>query len=59
MRVEVFKGAGVQPWYVRLVADNHKNLNVSEGYLTKWNAQRAARKMFPELEPRVVQSAKR
>ena len=54
MRVEIFKGEGTQPWFVRLVADNHKKLNVSEGYLTKWNAKRAARKMFPDLEPQVV-----
>lgn len=39
-----------QEWYVRLVANNGKTLNTSEGYATKWNATRAAKKVFPNLE---------
>ena len=49
MRVELFKGEGRQPWYLRLVADNNKTLNLSEGYATRWNAKRAARKALPSI----------
>lgn len=48
--VQVFKGSGLQPWFVRLVSANGQVLAVSEGYLTKWNAKRAARKNFPGLQ---------
>jgi hypothetical protein len=48
LRVQVFKGGGQQPWYVRLVSQNGQVLSISEGYATKWNAKRAARRMFPE-----------
>ena len=49
MRVEIFKGEGRQPWFIRLMADNNKVLNVSEGYATRWNAKRAARKALPNI----------
>lgn len=49
MTVEIFKGEGKQPWFVRLIYDNNQKANVSEGYVTKWNAKRAARRMFPDL----------
>jgi hypothetical protein len=42
MRVQLFRGGGRQPWYVRLVSQNGQVLSVSEGYATKWNAKRAA-----------------
>jgi hypothetical protein len=45
----VFRGGGRQPWYVRLVSGNGQVLSISEGYATKWNAKRAARRMFPGL----------
>lgn len=48
--VEIFKGGGRQPWYVRLVAANGQTLSISEGYYSKWNAKRAAKRMFPGLE---------
>ena len=48
-RVEIFKGTGRQPWYVRLRADNGRILSVSEGYFSKWNAVRAAKRFYPEL----------
>lgn len=55
MRVEIFKGQGhVQNWYVRLVSGNNKVLNVSEGYFSKWNAKRAAKKTFPGVEIKYV-----
>jgi hypothetical protein len=49
LRVHVFRGGGRQPWYVRLVSGNGQVLSISEGYATKWNAKRAARRMFPGL----------
>ncbi len=49
MRVELHKGKGLQPWYLRLVGANNKTLVVSEGYLTKWNAKRAARKNLANI----------
>lgn len=45
---QIFKGLGRQPWYVRLVSPNGQTLTISEGYFSKWNARRAARKMFPD-----------
>lgn len=47
MTVQVYKGLGRQPWRVRLVSDNGRILTSSEGYATKWNARRAAKRMFP------------
>jgi uncharacterized protein YegP (UPF0339 family) len=53
LHVEIFKSATqpqrTQPWYVRLVADNGAILNRSEGYFSKWNAKRAAQRMYPGL----------
>lgn len=49
MRVDLFKGGGIHRWYLRLVASNGKTLALSEGYLTKWNAKRAAAKNFPGI----------
>lgn len=46
--VHIFRGGGAQPWYVRLVSSNGQVLSVSEGYFSKWNAKRAAHKMFPD-----------
>lgn len=37
-------------WYVRLVAANGEKLSVSEAYYSKWNAKRAAKRVFPNLE---------
>ena len=54
MRVEIYKGNGRHPWYVRLVAKNGETVASSEGYFSKWNAQRAAKKMFPRLEVTVI-----
>ncbi len=54
--VQIFKGGGRQPWYVRLVASNGQVLAVSEGYRTKWNAKRGARRMYPGLTVREVKA---
>jgi hypothetical protein len=60
LHVEIFKTdtapPRVHPWRVRLVAGNGRKLAVSEGYFSKWNAKRAARRMFPELEIKEVDS---
>ena len=45
--VQVFKGAGKHPWYVRAVSSNGQVMTTSEGYFSKFNAKRAARRMFP------------
>lgn len=52
--VELFKGDGRHPWYVRLRAGNGRVLAISEGYFSKWNAKRAARRMFPDLQIKEV-----
>jgi uncharacterized protein YegP (UPF0339 family) len=55
MRVELFPQKGVrfpgrrQQWFIRLVASNGETLAVSEAYVSKWNAKRAAAKNFPGL----------
>lgn len=57
---QVFKGdaskypGGYKQWYVRLVAANGETLATSEGYVTKWNAKRAAKKNFPEAKLVVI-----
>jgi len=53
MYVEVYKGKGKQPWYVRLRAYNGRVVTDSEGYATKANALRAAQNVFPLLEVKV------
>jgi uncharacterized protein YegP (UPF0339 family) len=52
--VHIYRGAGRQPWRIRLVSDNGRILSSSEGYATKWNAKRAAKRMFPNLPIREV-----
>lgn len=54
--VEVFRGRGIQPWYIRLKSPNGRVLSISEGYATRWNAKRAARRMFPGVEIREVRT---
>lgn len=49
MHIEIFKGSGVQPWRFRLVAANGETVAQSEGYLTRWNVQRAVRKALPGI----------
>jgi uncharacterized protein YegP (UPF0339 family) len=49
--VELAKGKGIQPWFLRLKNwKNGQTLAVSEGYVSRWNAKRAARKNFPGVE---------
>jgi len=43
-------------WYVRLVASNGQTLSISEGYWSKGNAKRAARRMYPGLTVREVEA---
>lgn len=49
MTVKLRKHDGRQPWRLHLVGDNGEELATSEGYATKWNAKRAARKNFPGI----------
>ena len=49
MRLELRKGQGVQPWRLYLLSANNKILSVSEGYFSKWNAKRAAKRNFPGI----------
>ena len=49
LRLQLVKGSGRQPWYLRLLAGNGEILATSEGYFSKWNAKRAARKNFPDV----------
>ena len=55
--VHIFKGKGlIQPWRIRVVASNGKVVSDGgEGYFSKWNAKRAARKNFPDLPIKVVE----
>ncbi len=51
MVTQLFKGTGRQPWYLRVVAVNGQVILVSEGYFSKWNAKRAARRLgLPVVE---------
>jgi len=45
--VHIWRGRGRHPWFVSLVSSNGQTLSISEGYYSKWNAYRAARRMFP------------
>ena len=60
LTAQVFKGetskypGGYKPWYVRLVAANGETLAVSQGYFSKWNAKRAAKKNFPNATLKVL-----
>ncbi len=44
MVIQLFKGTGRQPWYLRVVSGNGQTLLTSEGYFSRSNARRAARK---------------
>jgi len=44
MRLDVFQGKDHQ-WFVRAVANNGKTVIVTEGYATKSNALRSARRL--------------
>jgi uncharacterized protein YegP (UPF0339 family) len=48
-KVELCKGSGLQPYFIRLVGMNGETLAVSEGYVTHFNAKRAAKKNFPGI----------
>lgn len=54
--VQIFKGTGLRNWRVRLVAQNGLVLAISEGYFSKSNAKRAAKRMFPGLKLVEVQA---
>jgi len=43
--VEVFKGKGAQPWRFRIVGANGRTTGQSEGYVSRANAVREAKKL--------------
>lgn len=50
MVVQLYKGKGRHSFYLRLVSSNGQVLAHSEGYYSRWNAKRAARKNFPGIK---------
>lgn len=54
MHVQIFHSN--HGWYVRLIASNGEKLTVSEAYFSKYNATRAAKRVFPNLERQYVGS---
>lgn len=46
------EGRGRQRWRWRAVSSNGEIVASGEGYVTRWNAKRAARKLFPEAAVR-------
>lgn len=56
MHVEVFKGGGKHPYYMRLKAGNGQTVATSEGYSTKQSAVAAAKKAFPGFTLRILDS---
>jgi uncharacterized protein YegP (UPF0339 family) len=48
--IEIFKSKGsLKRWYFHVKAGNGKITNASEGYYSKWNAKRAAKRSFPHI----------
>jgi uncharacterized protein YegP (UPF0339 family) len=54
MIFEIYKGKGRNPWYVRVIAPNNQVILTTEGYFSKWNAKRAVRRMFGDVEIRYI-----
>lgn len=52
--VDVFRGDNGR-WYFHRVAGNHRITAGSQGYRTRWGAKRAARKVFPGVQIRVLE----
>ena len=49
-RIEIFRGETGRKWYWRVRAENGQIAATGgQGYYSKWNAKRAARKQFPAL----------
>jgi uncharacterized protein YegP (UPF0339 family) len=53
LAVQIVRGSSGQ-WRVRLVSSNGRVLSVSENYVTKWNARRAASRMYGSITPVIV-----
>jgi uncharacterized protein YegP (UPF0339 family) len=52
MRVEIWQSR--DGWRVRLIGGNGEIITTSEAYFSKWNAKRAARRVFPNLPQTIV-----
>ncbi len=48
--IEMFKGHGVRRWRWRVKAANGEIVAASQGYATKWNAKRAALRIWPDAK---------
>ncbi|MDH4038831.1 MAG: YegP family protein [Candidatus Krumholzibacteria bacterium] len=55
-RAEVYKGRGLrQRWRFRIIARaNGQIVEASEGYYSKWNAKRAIRRRYPNVQIETV-----
>ena len=52
MSVEIFQGKGlIRNWYWRLKAANGEIVAQSEGYFSRYNAERAVKKIFGTQYP--------
>lgn len=51
--IELFKGKGSK-FYYRPIALNGEQVYESQGYATKWNAKRAALKVWPDEADKIV-----
>lgn len=49
--VRLFKGEGRKPWRFRIVGANGETVSTSQGYLTRWNRDRGARRVGLEVIP--------
>ncbi len=54
--IQIFKGkSSWQPWWWRVVSVNGQIVATSgEGYFSKWNAKRAAKKLYPDIPILIV-----
>lgn len=53
--VNIFRGENGK-WYFHRVAGNGRVISSSQGYRRRWNAKRAARRTFPGVTIRVLES---
>jgi len=52
-RIEIYRDKGLRKWRWRRIAGNNRITETAgQGYVTRWNAKRSARKAHPEDEIR-------
>jgi hypothetical protein len=48
-RIELFRESGLKRWRWRRIADNGQTVETpGQGFATKWNAKRSARRAHPD-----------